>query len=186
MGRRTMIIVALLLVMVVMIMTRSTDGRIVAGSASPSTANAPTDSASAGPSSDPPESSDPASVEPSEQADPADPGDETPYGKTDQARQRWAPVVEGFGRRLVGTEKVTADGWRKGLRPYVTTAVAKQLRTVDPGRIAPGRYAGYEALEWADNEVTVRVDYRQGWSIVLFVLYDGDTWQVRAYDRWEE
>jgi hypothetical protein len=32
----------------------------------------------------------------------------------------------------------------------------------------------------------VRVDYREGWSTVLFVLYDGERWQVRAYDRWEE
>jgi len=182
MGRRAMIVAAgLLLVMVVMIMTRAdrdTAGPSVNGPASPLTSEPPDPSTSGTPGlSEPPSG---------ELSEPAGQGDPTPYSQTDQAEQQWAPVVEGFGRGFVATEQASADQWRKRLRPYVTGAVAKQLRTVDPGRIAEGRYAGSEALEWADDEVTVRVDYREGWSIVLFVLYDGAKWHVRAYDRWEE
>jgi hypothetical protein len=154
----------------------------VTGSANPSSST-PAASPTVESSSDRPGLSEPPSGEPSE---PAGQGDPTPYSQTDQAEQQWAPVVEGFGRGFVATEQASPDQWRKRLRPYVTGAVAKQLRTVDPGRIAEGRYAGSEALEWADDEVTVRVDYREGWSIVLFVLYDGAKWHVRAYDRWEE
>jgi hypothetical protein len=167
--------------MVVMIMTRSdrdTADPSVTASASPSTSALPDPSTSGTQ-----EVSEPPSAEPSK---PAGQGDPTPYSQTDQAEQQWAPVVEDFGRGFVATEQASPDQWRKRLRPYVTAAVAKQLRTVDPGRIAEGRYAGSEALEWADDEVTVRVDYREGWSIVLFVLYDGAKWHVRAYDRWEE
>ena len=117
-------------------------------------------------------------------ADPA-PG-ETPYSQSEQARRQWEPVVEGFGRGFVDTRDATADSWQKKLRPYVTKAVARQLATVDLRNVPRGHYDGFEALTFEEDQVVARIDYREGWSTAAYLIFDGATWHIYAYDRWEE
>jgi hypothetical protein len=66
--------------------------------------------------------------------------------------------------------------------------VPRQLATVDPAAVRTGRYAGSQVLEHPDVRLAVLIRYRQGWSIVLWVISDGAgrDWQIEAYDRYEE
>ena len=115
------------------------------------------------------------------------PANTQPPGDTTQARAAWEPVVEGFGRRFPDTGR-SAQAWRKSLYPFTTRAVQRQLATVDPAAVPAGRYADYQVLEHGDVRVAVLIRYREGWSIVLWVISDGagSDWQIEAYDRYEE
>ena len=59
---------------------------------------------------------------------------------------------------------------------------------MDPAAVPAGRCAGYQVLEHADVRLVVLISYREGWSIVLWVICDGAgrDWQIEAYDRYEE
>jgi hypothetical protein len=102
----------------------------------------------------------------------------------------WRPVVENFGRNFPNTAGGAAK-WRARLigdpqKPYVTAEVTKQLGTVDVTRVPKGRYDSYEALKTSAYEVAVKVTYREGWALVLYLITDGTAWQVYAYDKWEQ
>jgi hypothetical protein len=180
MGRRTLVVIAILAALVLgVFLGRTHRGDTAAGppEASP-TAVIPT--AAPAPDEITPA---PAETELSE----AEPGPgETPYSQTEQARRQWGPVVEGFGRGFVATQDTTAGAWRKALRPYVTKAVDRQLATVDLGNVPRGHYGGFEALKFEENQLVVRIDYREGWSTAAYLIFDGGAWRVYAYDRWEE
>lgn len=102
----------------------------------------------------------------------------------------WGPVVDNFSRSFTNT-RGGKDDWRDRLvgnpaRPNVTTAVADQLKTVDVRRVPKGHYDGHELVKEGPYEIGVKVDYREGWAMVLYLITDGTTWQVYAYDKWEE
>ena len=102
----------------------------------------------------------------------------------------WKPVVEHFARSFTDTSG-GARRWRTRLAdgrtpPYVTEDVATQLATVDVDNVPKGRYQAYEAVKTSAYDVAVRVDYREGWSMVLYLNTDGTSWQVYAYDKYEE
>jgi len=102
----------------------------------------------------------------------------------------WRPVVEHFARGFTDTSG-GARSWRTRLTgdrtpPYVTEEVAQQLATVDVGNVPKGRYDTYEVVKSTAYDVAVRVDYREGWSMVLYLNTDGTNWQVYAYDKYEE
>lgn len=102
----------------------------------------------------------------------------------------WKPVVEHFARSFTDTSG-GARPWRTRITdgrtpPYVTEEVAKQLATVDVANVPKGRYQEYEAVKTSAYDVAVRVDYREGWSMVLYLNTDGTSWQVYAYDKYEE
>ena len=102
----------------------------------------------------------------------------------------WKPVVEHFARNFTDTSD-GARPWRTRLTgdrtpPYITEEVAQQLATVDIGNVPKGRYDSYEVVKSTAYDVAVRVDYREGWSMVLYLNTDGTTWQVYAYDKYEE
>ena len=102
----------------------------------------------------------------------------------------WRPVVENFGRSFTNTSGGAAK-WRARLigdpqHPYVTADVTKQLATVDPANVPGGRYEGYEVQKSSEYDAAVRVNYREGWAMVLYLITDGTNWQVYAYDRWQQ
>ena len=102
----------------------------------------------------------------------------------------WKPVVEHFARSFTDT-RGGAQQWRTRITdgrtpPYVTEEVASQLATVEIGNVPKGTYQDYEALKTSAYDVAVRVDYREGWSMVLYLNTDGTTWQVYTYDKYEE
>lgn len=102
----------------------------------------------------------------------------------------WRPVVESFGRNFPDASGGGA-AWRGRLigdpqRPYVTADVTKQLATVDPANIPSGAYEGYEPQKSSEYEAAVKVNYREGWAMVLYLITDGSNWQVYAYDRWQQ
>lgn len=102
----------------------------------------------------------------------------------------WRPVVTNFSRNFTNTAGGNGP-WRKRLigdpaRPFVTTAVAKQLGGVDVRNVPAGKYETYEVVQSSTLGVAVKVDYDQGWSTVLYLNTDGVSWQIYAYDRYEE
>ena len=102
----------------------------------------------------------------------------------------WAPVVDNFGRNFTNTTGGTQK-WRQRLigpttSPYVTTEVADQLKTVDTRNVPDGRYTSHELLKSSAYEIAVKIDYREGWAMVLYLITDGTNWQIYAYDKWEE
>lgn len=100
----------------------------------------------------------------------------------------WTPVVEGFARDYTRTDDRPAKVWRSSLDPYTVAAVDDQLATVDPRNVPAGDYQSHEVLQHGAVEMAVLVTYRQGWSMVLWLIDDGTGlgWQVEAYDRYEE
>ena len=103
----------------------------------------------------------------------------------------WAPVVDNFGRNFTNT-KGGSQKWRQRLigpsttSPYVTTEVADQLKTVDTRNVPDGRYASHELLKSSAYQIAVKIDYDEGWAMVLYLITDGTNWQIYAYDKWEE
>lgn len=120
----------------------------------------------------------------------AGPGDAspgaTPFSATEQARARWEPVVVGFAKNFPRTEGQDAASWRAGLKPYATSAVQQDLATVDLAEVPVGTYASYEVLEYEETQLAARVTYAEGFSLVLYVISEGNDWRVYQYDRYEE
>lgn len=124
---------------------------------------------------------------PSSSTGPADDHAEDPDVDNEQA---WKPVVTNFGRQFTNTTGGNRP-WRTRLvgdpnRPYVTDAVAKQLATVDVDNVPAGHYDSYQVVKTSTLEVAVKIDYHEGWSTILYLNTDGTTWQISAYDRYEQ
>lgn len=105
-------------------------------------------------------------------------------------QEAWQPVVEHFARNFTKTAG-GGQKWRKRLTgdqtpPYVTDAVAKQLLTIDIRNVPKGRYQGYEIVRTSAYDISVKINYREGWSMVLHLITDGTDWQVYSYDRWPQ
>lgn len=123
-----------------------------------------------------------------------DAGDAAPPLEDDQATDEdpdsWQPVVESFGRDFTDTAG-GSRAWRQRLignpsQPQVSTEVADQLASVDIANIPNGRYDTYETVSASAYEAEVKVSYREGWSMVLSLITDGTSWQIYAYDKYEE
>ena len=143
-----------------------------------------------GPPATPPATDGPGDAEP----------DGTPYSRTAEARRQWRPVVTGFAKRFPDVDRDAdaagsddaadrrraAREWRRGLKPYVTTAVRRQLATVDVRNVPEGRFTEFEVLRHGEEQLAAQVIYDEGWALVLYVIFDGEDWRVYRYDRWQE
>lgn len=150
-------------------------------------ADSPSSSPTAGqPGPDPIDGNLPSPLPSSEvDADDARPG-ATPYSQTDEAQHQWRPVAAGFGRAFTATTGKTAAEWRAGIAPYVTAAVQEQLATVDPANVPRARLASVEPAEYGEDKVAVQLHYNTGLTLIAYLIIDGSTWRVYAYDRWIE
>lgn len=111
----------------------------------------------------------------------ASPG-ETPYSQTAAARAQWEPVVRGFATNF--SRRAAADQtWVGRLAPYATTAVQEQLAAAGRGDVPPGRYRSYRPLSYYEEQLVVRVSYREGWTLTLSLISDGETWHVYQFHR---
>jgi hypothetical protein len=108
-----------------------------------------------------------------------------PYSQTDEAKRRWEPVVEGFGKSFTNSEG-SDKTWLSRLEPFSTEDVRQSLATVDPGNVPDGLYGEYEILQHGDTELAAQVTYREGWSMVLYLINEGMAWRVFRYDRFKE
>lgn len=127
--------------------------------------------------------------------DAGDAGDASDAGEGDEAPPEtqealWAPVVDNFGRNFTDTTGGTQKWCQRLTGPnsssYVTTEVADQLKTVDTRNVPDGRYTSHELLKSSAYEIAVKIDYREGWAMVVYLITDGTNWQIYAYDKWEE
>lgn len=119
-----------------------------------------------------------------------DAGGEDAGAPADTQEALWGPVVDNFARNFTNTRGGSRQ-WRQRLigpsnQPYVTAAVAEQLRTVDVRNVPPGHYEDRELVKTGPYEIGVKVTYREGWAQVLYLITDGTHWQVYAYDVWED
>jgi hypothetical protein len=101
----------------------------------------------------------------------------------------WGPVVDSFARNFTNTAG-GAGPWRERLignsaRPNVTTAVSAQLHSVDVRNVPAGHYTGRQVLKSSAYELGIKVSYREGWAMVLYLNTDGSKWQIYAYDKLE-
>ncbi len=145
---------------------------------SASTASAPTISITAPPFL-PSAETDPIEVP----ASPA-PSTDGPYSSRSDAKKAWEPVVEGFAIAYPDTTHLTRKQWLANLQPFLTQPVYVALAGTDLNKVPSGRYAGYEVLEQADESLTVRITYQEGWALVLYVVAVSDShWVVDRFDR---
>lgn len=119
-----------------------------------------------------------------------DAGDEDHAGGPAEVQEgAWGPLADRFATNFTDTDGGKKQ-WRERLigdaaSPDVTTDVAKQLATVDIRNVPDGRYEGREVLKSSDYDLAVKVTYKEGWAMVLYLITDGTRWQVYAYDKWE-
>ena len=107
-----------------------------------------------------------------------------PYGGTAEARRQWEPTVQGFALAYPDTDGLTRKRWLANLRPYLQRPVLEALAGTDLDKVPHGHYAGYQLLKVADEAITVRVTYQEGWALVLYVAANGDrTWSIDALDE---
>lgn len=129
------------------------------------------------------------SAEPTFNPSAGDASDDHAHDPDLDAEAAWAPVVVNFARSFTNTTGGD-QAWRSRLAgnrtpPYVTAAVTKQLRGVDVRNVPAGHYDTYSVVKASAYEVAVKVDYTEGWSMVLYLVTEGTHWQVYAYDKWE-
>ena len=106
-----------------------------------------------------------------------------PYGGTEAARKAWEPIVLGFALAYPNTQGLNTKKWLANLRPYLDKDVTDALADTDLDQVPAGHYAGYQTLKIADEAITVRITYQQGWALVLYVAADGDnTWSISSLD----
>lgn len=162
--------VAAVAVLVVAVWLRTTHDETVA----PAPITAPTGAAPARPTS----------TAPTTPAATVVPETSGPYGGTAEARRQWEPTVQGFALAYPDTDGLTSKQWLANLRPYLQRPILDALAGTDLDKIPHGRYAGYQLLRVADEAITVRVTYQEGWVLVLYLAADGDgTWSVNSLDE---
>ena len=110
----------------------------------------------------------------------------TPYSQTDEARRDWGPVATGFGKAFTATHGKSAAQWRDSLAPFVTGKVSDQLATVALANVPDGSFDSIEPAEYGDDKVAVFVHYDTDLTLVTYLILDGTSWRIYAYDRWEE
>jgi hypothetical protein len=107
-----------------------------------------------------------------------------PYGGTAEARRQWEPTVQGFALAYPDTSGLSRKEWLANLRPYLQRPVLDALAGTDLDKVPHGHYAGYQPLKVADEAITIRVTYQEGWALVLYLATDGDrTWSINAFDE---
>jgi len=181
---------SLAMVLTVVLLQRPSTGT---STANPPATSAPQTGTTAEPAASPTaEGSDPAaeggpSPLPSSEveAHDASPG-ATPYSQTDEARRDWEPVATGFGKAFTATTGKDAAEWRASLAPLVTGKVRDQLTTVDLDNVPDGVFDSIEPAEFGDDKIAVFVHYDTGLTLVTYLILDGSTWRIYAYDRWED
>lgn len=109
------------------------------------------------------------------------------HGAGVEDKSAWAPLVEQFGRNFTNTSG-GAKAWQARLRANdaLTASVRDDLATVAIENVPAGRYDGYTPVETSDTEIAARIDYAQGWAMVVHLISDGTRWQIYAYDLAEE
>ena len=106
-----------------------------------------------------------------------------PYGATDQAKRAWEPIVQGFALAYPDTNGLTRKEWLANLHPYLDRPVVDALATTDLQKVPAGYYAGYQLLKVADEAITVRITYQEGWALVLYLAATGHgAWTIVAFD----
>jgi hypothetical protein len=110
----------------------------------------------------------------------------TPYSQTDEARRGWQPVATGFGKAFTATKGKDAAEWRASLAPFVTGKVRDQLTTVDLDNVPDGVFDSIEPAEFGDDKIAVFVHYDTGLTLVTYLIVDGSSWRIYAYDRWQD
>lgn len=132
----------------------------------------------------------PSTSAPSYNPDANDADGETDTAPPETQEAIWGPVVDDFARNFTNTRHGD-DAWRNRLigdqaTPSVTGDVAEQLQTVDVRNVPDGHYEGRELVTSGPYEIGVKVTYREGWAMVLYLITDGNRWQIYAYDQWED
>ena len=105
-----------------------------------------------------------------------------PYGGTAEARRRWEPIVQGFALAYPDTAGLSRKEWLANLRPYSDRPVIDALTTTDLDKVPHGHYAGYQPLKVADEAITIRVTYQEGWALDLHLATTGRSWSVSRFD----
>ena len=106
-----------------------------------------------------------------------------PFGGTAEARRVWEPIVQGFALAYPDTDGLTRKQWLANLRPYLDRTVADALATTDLEKVPNGHYAGYQPLKVADEAITIRVTYQEGWALDLYLAATGHNhWSVASFD----
>ena len=94
----------------------------------------------------------------------------------------WETTVKGFATAYPATKGMTRQKWLAKLRPYLDKDVIDVLDDTDLAQVPAGHYVGYQLLRIDGDVVTVRVTYREGWSLVLYLAEAAGHWTVASFD----
>ncbi len=72
------------------------------------------------------------------------------------------------------------------LAPFVTDRVKDQLATVALANVPDGAFDSIEPAEFGEDKVAVFLHYDTGLTLVTYLILDGTSWRIYAYDRWQD
>ena len=125
------------------------------------------------------------SVQP--QADPSParrPAPTAPTAPPTAAERAWEPVVEGFAVAYPNTHHLSRKQWLNNLQPFLSRPVINALADTDLTKVPAGHYAGYDVLKQADEALTARITYREGWDLIVYVTATRPNhWTIDSFDR---
>ena len=97
-----------------------------------------------------------------------------------------SPSPPGSARPSPPPTARTPPQWRASLAPFVTGKVNDQLATVALANVPDGTFDSIEPAEYGDDKVAVFVHYDTDLTLVTYLILDGTSWRIYAYDRWED
>ena len=108
-------------------------------------------------------------------------GDKTAF-TMDNFSVEITPPADGKAMEFTGeAEKFTGD--LTLVEDPKSKDVIDALADTDLDQVPAGHYAGYQTLKIADEAITVRITYQEGWALVLYVAADGgNTWSISSLD----
>ena len=105
-----------------------------------------------------------------------------PHAATPDVGDGWEKTVDSFANVYPATKGLTRKQWLAKLRPYLAKDVLDVLDDTDLDQVPAGHYVGHQILRVDDHVVTVRVTYREGWALVLYLAEAAGRWTVASFD----
>lgn len=101
-------------------------------------------------------------------------------------RKAWEPVLVRFAKAYPRAGDATVDTWADRLAADATKAAAERLRAADAEQPPRGRYRSHEVVEYGAEQVAAVADYADGQTVMLQLIFDGQSWRVFQVGQWTE
>lgn len=98
--------------------------------------------------------------------------------------EQWKPVAVQFANNFGAIEGRSSEEWLDSLHPFTIPSLFSKMSSIDTTRLRSGSRPFIIATDLTQfQEVSVRVDYPEGWTIYLKLQMMGaQDWKVITYD----